>query len=54
MCLLFRWESYNVTNSARFDPQSANLSLTFTANFGKLTSQFGTPRVMQFALRFTF
>jgi len=52
--LQFRWESYNVTNSVRFDPQSANLSLTSTANFGKLTSQLGSPRVMQFALRFTF
>jgi hypothetical protein len=38
----------------RFDPQSANLSLTSTANFGKLGSQLGAPRVMQFALRFTF
>ena len=52
--LQFRWESYNVTNSVRFDPASANLSLTSTANFGKLTSQLGTPRQMQFALRFTF
>jgi hypothetical protein len=52
--LQFRWESYNVTNSVRFDPQSASLSLTSTANFGKLTSQLGSPRVMQFALRFTF
>jgi hypothetical protein len=52
--LQFRWESYNVTNSVRFDPQSANLSLTSTANFGKLTGQLGSPRVMQFALRFTF
>jgi hypothetical protein len=52
--LQFRWESYNVSNSVRFDPASASLSLTSTANFGKLSSQLGTPRQMQFALRFTF
>jgi hypothetical protein len=52
--LQFRWESYNVTNSVRFDPASASLSLTSTANFGKLTRQLGTPRQMQFALRYTF
>ncbi len=52
--LQFRWESYNVTNSVRFDPASASLSLTSTANFGKLSQQLGTPRQMQFAMRFTF
>jgi hypothetical protein len=52
--LQFRWESYNVTNSVRFDPASASLSLTSTANFGKLTRQLGTPRQMQFALKYIF
>jgi hypothetical protein len=52
--LTFRWESYNMTNSVRFDPASANLSLTSTALWGTLTRQLGTPRQMQFALRFTF
>ncbi len=28
--LQFRWESYNVTNTMKFDPNSANLSLTST------------------------
>src|SRR5262249_41905122 len=28
--LQFRWEAYNVTNTVRFDPNSANLSLTST------------------------
>lgn len=52
--LQFRWESYNVTNTVRFDPLGANLSLTSSGNFGKLTSVLGSPRQMQFALRFAF
>ena len=52
--LQFRWEAYNVTNTVKFDPQSANLSLTSTAKFGQLSSQLGNPRQMEFALRYTF
>ena len=52
--LQFRWESYNVSNTVRFDPLSANLSLTSTGNFGKLTGQLGSARQMQFALRLRF
>jgi hypothetical protein len=52
--LQFRWEAYNLTNTVRFDPNSANLSLTSTAKFGQLTGTLGTPRQMQFALRYTF
>ena len=52
--LQLRWESYNLTNTIKFDPQSANLSLTSTAKFGQLTGQLGNPRQMQFALRYTF
>jgi hypothetical protein len=52
--LQFRWESYNVTNSVRFDPAAANLSLTSLSAFGKLGTQLGTPRQMQFALRFAW
>ena len=52
--LQFRWEAYNVTNTVRFDPSSANLSLTSTAKFGQLTGQLGQPRQMEFALRYTF
>ncbi|MBS1855622.1 MAG: carboxypeptidase regulatory-like domain-containing protein [Acidobacteria bacterium] len=52
--LQFRWEAYNVTNTVRFDPTSANLSLTSTAKFGQLTGTLGSPRQMQFALRYTF
>ena len=49
-----RWESYNLTNTIKFDPNSANLSLTSTAKFGQLSGQLGAPRVMEFALRYTF
>jgi Carboxypeptidase regulatory-like domain len=52
--LQFRWEAYNVTNTIRFDPNSANLSLTSTAKFGQLTGQLGSPRQMEFALRYSF
>jgi hypothetical protein len=52
--LQFRWESYNLTNSVRFDPTSGNLSLTSTSKFGQLSRQLGSPRQMQFALRYTF
>jgi hypothetical protein len=52
--LQFRWEAYNLTNTVRFDPTSANLSLTSTAKFGQLTGLLGNPRQMEFALRYTF
>ena len=52
--LQFRWEAYNLTNTVKFDPNSANLSLTSTAKFGQLSRQLGNPRQMEFALRFTF
>ncbi len=52
--LQFRWDTVNLTNTVKFDPNSANLSLTSTGNFGKLTGQLGVPRQMQFALRYTF
>jgi hypothetical protein len=52
--LQFRWEAYNVTNTVRFDPNSANLSLTSTGKFGQLSSVLGTARQMEFALRYTF
>jgi hypothetical protein len=59
--LQFRWESYNLTNAVRFDPECGSASggggcgntLSGTT-FGKLTTQLGTPRQMQFALRFAW
>ena len=53
--LQFRWESYNLTNSVRFDPFSGLTANTLSASsFGKLSAQLGGPRQMQFALRFNF
>jgi hypothetical protein len=61
MGLQFRWESYNLTNSVRFDPTCGASSYgtgcgnTLAASsFGKLTTQLGTPRQMQFALRLSW
>jgi hypothetical protein len=53
--LQFRWETFNLTNSVRFDPSiGASLSLTARSAFGNLTRQLGAPRQMQFALRYDF
>ncbi|HXB67116.1 MAG TPA: carboxypeptidase regulatory-like domain-containing protein [Candidatus Acidoferrales bacterium] len=58
--LTFRWESYNLTNSVRFDPTSgaasgnSSSSTISSSSFGKLTTQLGAPRQMQFALRFAW
>lgn len=48
-----RWEVFNVTNTARFDVLSANLTVG-QAGFGTYNKQLGSPRVMQFLLRYTF
>jgi hypothetical protein len=58
--LQFRWEVFNVTNSVRFDVQSASASTGGTlqngnsATFGNFSGTLTTPRVMQFALRYEF
>ncbi|HUI57444.1 MAG TPA: TonB-dependent receptor [Bryobacteraceae bacterium] len=52
--LVIRWESFNVTNTVRFDPNSANIELTSPSVFGQLTGQFGSPRQMEFAARLTW
>jgi len=52
--LQIRWESFNMTNTVRFDPNTAQLSLTSPSVFGQLTGQFGAPRQMQFAGRYTW
>jgi hypothetical protein len=59
----FSWETFNVTNTTRFDVGSlqaggnnggGNLAFTSSTSFGKFTSTLTKPRVMQFALRYTF
>jgi hypothetical protein len=60
--LQFRWEIFNVTNTQRLtsvdgfvqavDPFLSNA--TPTGNFGNFTAIQGSPRVMQFGLRFAF
>ncbi len=57
--LQFRWEAFNVTNTARFDVQSALLggSLRLTSSptvFGNYSGLLTNPRIMQFALRYEF
>lgn len=51
----FSWQSFNVTNSVRYDVRAAQPSLANgPSTFGLYTSTLTTPRFMQFALRFSF
>jgi len=50
--LQFRWETFNLTNTAVMSNPS--LSVGSISTFGKFTSQLGAPRQMQFALRYFF
>jgi len=56
--LTFRWETFNVTNTPRFDVGQmqfiGNNSLATAGAFGVFTSTLNKPRLMEFALRFTF
>ncbi len=52
--LQIRWESFNMTNSVRLDPSSTSMTMTQTSTWGRLSSQLGTPRQMQFAVRYIF
>ncbi len=52
--LQIRWETFNLTNSARFDVSSLSLDLGNTGTFGKYSSLLGSPRQMQFAARYEF
>jgi hypothetical protein len=58
--LEFSWQSFNATNSVRYDVRgpvnsSAQPSLSYDASlFGRYYSTLSTPRFMQFALRFVF
>jgi hypothetical protein len=51
---------FNVTNSVRFDVQSASASTNGSlengnsTNFGNFSGTLTNPRIMQFALRYEF
>ncbi|MCU1305471.1 MAG: hypothetical protein JWN45_166 [Acidobacteriaceae bacterium] len=51
----FAWETFNLTNSVRFDAalSADNFALTF-GQFGQYTNTLSKPRVMQFSLRYEF
>jgi len=59
----FSWETFNLTNTPRFDVGSlqnggnqggGNLLFTNSVSFGQFASTLTKPRVMQFALRYSF
>ena len=52
--LQFRWETFNLTNTARFDVGSLSLDISTGGTFGKYSGQLTAPRVMQFGLRYEF
>ncbi|MCS7026729.1 MAG: carboxypeptidase-like regulatory domain-containing protein [Bryobacteraceae bacterium] len=52
--LQIRWETFNFTNSVRFDVASASLSLSNQGTFGRYGGVLTQPRVMQFGARYEF
>ncbi|MGC4049387.1 MAG: carboxypeptidase-like regulatory domain-containing protein [Paludibaculum sp.] len=52
--LQFRWETFNLTNTTKFDVNSASLDISVAGTFGAYSAQLTQPRVMQFGLRYEF
>lgn len=59
--ITFRWDVFNVTNTARFTYAAQGFGLGYQPDktdapvgFGNFNAQQGAPRVMQFALRYDF
>lgn len=52
--LSLRWETFNVTNTVRFDVNSLTLDLGNSGSFGKYSRALTNPRVMQFILNYQF
>ncbi len=52
--LTFRWETFNLTNTTRFDADSASLDISAAGTFGRYSDTLSKPRVMQFGLRYDF
>ena len=50
----FSWETFNVFNSVRFDALTASTAIDQSTTFGNFTKTLTVPRVMQFALRYSF
>jgi len=56
--LKFAWEMFNITNTPRFDvgtmQLNGNNNLANVTSFGNFSSTLSNPRVMEFALRYSF
>jgi len=52
--LMFRWETFNLTNSAYFDAVSLQASIGRQGTFGDYSAVLGGPRRMQFTFRYEF
>ena len=52
--LAFNWSVYNITNSVRFDAFSVLPEIDVSGGFGKYSQTLTRPRVMEFALRYSF
>jgi hypothetical protein len=52
--LAFNWSVYNINNSVRFDIFSALPEIDINGSFGKFSQTLTRPRVMEFALRYSF
>jgi hypothetical protein len=52
--LQFRWEVFNLTNTARFDVRALSLDLGTRSTFGRYSGMLTEARVMQFGLRYEF
>lgn len=50
----FRWETFNLTNTSRFDVDSLSLDISVAGTFGQYSYLLSQPRVMQFGLRYEF
>jgi len=52
--LRFQWDTYNITNSVRFDVGTISNYLLYSATLGEYSQTLTHPRIMQFGLRYSF
>ena len=52
--LQFRWEVFNLTNTARFDVNQSSGNMDNSGTFGRYSGTLTQPRVMQFGLHYEF